>query len=133
MLVKEVSESIGYCGLVCKYCHLSDRCSGCKSENNCCGRHLSAGGCYQYNCCVSKGINGCWECSDSPCDRDMFSHNHDIRLRAFIRCAREEGIERLAEYVVTNQKNGIMYGYQKDYDGLESEEAVLRLLRTGKK
>jgi hypothetical protein len=63
----------------------------------------------------------------------MFSHNHDIRLRAFIRCAREEGIERLAEYVVTNQKNGIMYGYQKDYDGLESEEAVLRLLRTGKK
>ncbi|HYF81545.1 MAG TPA: DUF3795 domain-containing protein [Clostridia bacterium] len=132
MIIKEVAESIGYCGLVCKLCHVADKCSGCKSENNCCGRHLSDSGCYQYNCCINKGINGCWECDDFPCDEDMFSESHDIRLRAFISCAKEEGIEKLIEYILANQQEGIFYGYQKDYDGLGSEEAVLRLLRTGK-
>jgi hypothetical protein len=62
---------------------------------------------------------------------DMFSETHDIRLKAFIRCAKEDGVGKLAEYVLRNQRNGIMYGHQKDYDGLESEDAVLRLLRTG--
>lgn len=63
----------------------------------------------------------------------MFSNSHDIRLRAFVRCAKEEGIDKLAEYVLRNQNNGICYGYQKDYDGLGSEEAVLKLLRSGQK
>jgi hypothetical protein len=63
----------------------------------------------------------------------MFSDSHDIRLRAFVRCAKEEGVEKLAEYVLKNQQNGICYGHQRDYDGLGSEEAVLKLLRTGKK
>jgi hypothetical protein len=133
MRIDEVSCSIGYCGLVCKLCHLADKCEGCKSDHNCCGRHLSESGCYQYNCCVDKKINGCWECSDFSCGKDMFSDNHDIRLRVFVRCAKEEGIERLAEYIITNQQNGIQYGYKKDYDNLESEEAVLKLLRTGRK
>ena len=127
----ELVESIGYCGLICKLCHLADKCSGCKSEQNCCGRHLSDSGCYQYDCCVSRGINGCWECDESPCNEDMFSENHDLRLRTFVKCAKEEGLETLAKYVLTNQGKGIQYGYQKDYDGLETEEAVLKLLRTG--
>ena len=37
----------------------------------------------------------------------------------------------LAKYVLINQQKGILYGYQKDYDGLASEEMVLKLLRTG--
>ena len=69
MDINEVSESIGYCGLVCKLCHLADKCDGCKSNKNCCGKHLSEEGCYQYNCCVDKNISGCWECEDFPCDR----------------------------------------------------------------
>lgn len=63
----------------------------------------------------------------------MFSDSHDIRLRAFVHCAKEEGVEKLAEYVLINQQKGILYGHQKDYDGLVSEEVVLKLLRTGKK
>jgi hypothetical protein len=133
MTQQQVSESIAYCGLVCKFCHLADTCGGCKSETNCCGRHLSEGGCHQYNCCVDKGINGCWECGDFPCGEDMFSEHHDLRLRAFVCCAREEGVEKLAGYVLRNQQNGIIYGHQRDYDGLGSEEEVLKLLRTGVK
>lgn len=133
MDTSEVSNSIGFCGLVCKLCHLADKCDGCKSDHNCCGRHLSESGCYQYNCCVEKNLNGCWECKDFPCGKDMFSDSHDIRLRAFVRCAKEEGIEKLAEYIIINQQNGILYGYNKDYDNLGSEDIVLKLLRTGQK
>ena len=60
-------------------------------------------------------------------------HMNDIRIRAFVRCAKEEGIEKLAEYVLVNQEKGIKYGHQKDYDGLNSEEEVLKLLKTGEK
>jgi hypothetical protein len=60
MNANEVSKSIGYCGLVCRLCHLADKCDGCKSNKNCCAKHLSEKGCYQYNCCVEKNINGCW-------------------------------------------------------------------------
>lgn len=133
MDIDNITSSVGYCGLICELCHLSDKCDGCRSNKNCCGRHLSESGCYQYNCCIDKKINGCWECEDSPCDMDMFSNTHDIRLRAFICCAREEGIKKLVEYVVKNQENGILYGHNKDYDNLENEEVVLKLLRTGKK
>jgi hypothetical protein len=129
--VTEVKESIAYCGLVCMFCHLAGSCGGCKSKDNCCGRHLSSEGCYQYKCCVERGIAGCWECEDFSCGMDMFSEAHDIRLKAFVRCAKEDGVGKLAEYVLRNQQNGIMYGHKKDYDGLESEDAVLRLLRAG--
>jgi hypothetical protein len=133
MNIKEVADSIGYCGLVCKFCHESNECEGCKSDHNCCGRRLSQNGCHQYSCCVEKGINGCWECEQGPCDKDMFSEHHDIRNRVFVKCAKQEGIEKLAEYVVLNQENGIRYGYNKDYDNLGSEEAVLNLLHKGRK
>lgn len=133
LTVKEVANSIAYCGLVCKFCHLADTCDGCRSENNCCGRHLSQEGCYQYTCCVERGLDGCWECEDFCCGKDMFSDFHDIRLRAFVRCVKEEGVDKLAEYLLENQKNGIYYGHQRDYDGLVSEKAVLKLLRAGQK
>jgi hypothetical protein len=133
MTAKEISDNIGYCGLVCSFCHLSESCGGCKTSNNCCSKNLSETGCFQYDCCVSKKLNGCWECSDFPCNHDMFSESHDVRLRAFVRLAKEEGIQKLAEYVLKNQQNGILYGHNKDYDHLGSEEAVLTFLRTGEK
>jgi hypothetical protein len=129
--VKTVANSIAYCGLICALCHGADKCAGCKSEQNCCGRHLSEGGCYQYNCCVSKGLNGCWECPEGPCERDMFSSEHDLRNRVFVKVAKAEGVEKLAEYVWVNQQRGIHYGWNRDYDHLGSEEAVIELLHRG--
>lgn len=131
--VREIAESIAYCGLVCRFCGL---CAGCKSANNSCSKHLSQEGCYQYDCCIQRGLNGCWECADFSCDKDMFSVGHDVRLKAFVRCAKEDGLEKLAEYLKRNADNGIQYhkgnGLSGDYDGLENETDVLRLLRTGK-
>ncbi|MHC1771720.1 MAG: DUF3795 domain-containing protein [Flexilinea sp.] len=131
--VKQVVESISYCGLVCCFCHRADECNGCRSERICCGKRLSTEGCFQYECCISKGIQGCWECEEGPCDRDMFSESHDIRNRTFVKCAKQEGVEKLAEYVLRNQKAGILYGWNRDYDNLGIEEAVLDLLHNGVK
>jgi len=124
----KVINNIGYCGLICTFCHRASECTGCSTEGNTCERRLSASGCFQYECCKEKGIRGCWECEIAPCDKDMFSPGHDLRLRAFIRFAKEHGIEKLAECVLINQKNGILYGYKKDYDNLASEEAVIAML-----
>ena len=63
----------------------------------------------------------------------MFSEAHDLRLRAFVRCDKEEGPEKLAEYVLRNEENGIKYGHHQGYDGLDNEDLVLKLLRTGQK
>jgi len=133
MDVKEVAENIGYCGLVCSLCHEADHCDGCKSSKNFCGRYLNEEGWFQYNCCINKGINGCWECEEGPCERDMFSAHHDVRNRTFVKVAKQEGIEKLAEYVLKNQQNGIKYGWNKDYDNLEKEEAVVDLLHNSVK
>ncbi|MDZ5253705.1 DUF3795 domain-containing protein [Clostridium sp. LIBA-8841] len=131
MNIESITKRIGYCGLICPLCHEADKCSGCKSENNCCGRHLSSEGCFQFNCCIKEGINGCWECEEAPCDKDMFSEEHDIKNRTFVKVAKNEGIEKLAQYVAENQSKGIIYGWNKDYDNLGSEEAIVDLLHNG--
>lgn len=121
-------NSIAYCGLICSFCCTDGRCS-CKSDNNC-GKRLSPKGCYQYNCCQSKGISGCWECADAPCDRDMLAIDK-IKMRAFIRCIKEDGIQKFIEYLEHNEKDGVVYhrtGVIGDYD-LSGESEVLNLLR----
>ena len=121
-------NSVAYCGLICSFCSTDGRCS-CKTDNHC-GKRLSSEGCYQYNCCTSKGINGCWECADSPCGKDMLAIDK-IKMRAFVRCIKEEGIHKFIEYLEQNEKDGIVYhrtGVIGDYD-LSSESDVLNLLR----
>lgn len=124
-------NAIAYCGLICGFCYPDGGCS-CKSNNHC-GKRLSPEGCYQYNCCTGKGINGCWECEDAPCGVDMLAPDK-IKLRAFVRCIKEDGMKRFIEYVAVNRENGVVYhrnGIWGDYD-LETEDAVLDLLRNGR-
>lgn len=128
--VSQIANSIACCGLVCGLCHLADHCDGCKNEKNCCGCRTNAEGCYQYACCKEKGIDGCWKCEIGPCDKGMFSENHDIRNRAFIKYSKENGKDKLAERLYSNMQKGIYYGYGKDYDGLGSVEAVIAKLES---
>ena len=71
--LRELGESIAYCGLICKMCGASDHCDGCRSCNNTCATHNSRGGCDPYNCCVERKIDGCWDCADFPCDKPFFT------------------------------------------------------------
>ena len=121
-------NAIAYCGLVCSFCCSDGKCS-CKSENNC-GKRLSPQGCYQYECCTTKGIKGCWECSDFPCDKDMLAPDK-IKTRAFIRCIKEDGMKEFIGYLEQNEEDGTVYhrsGVLGDYD-LSDENEVLNLLR----
>jgi len=131
MNIKNNAFSIAYCGLICGFCKPDGSCN-CKTGNHC-GKRLSLKGCYQYNCCTSKGIQGCWECNIFPCGHDMMSAEH-VKIRAFVRCIKEDGIENFIGYLNNNANNGFIYhreGIIGDYD-LNTEEEVLKLLRTGK-
>lgn len=131
MDASKLKETIGCCGLICALCSPDGKC-GCRSENHC-GKRLSPNGCFQYECCKKKNIRGCFECSDAPCGIDMLAPEK-IKLRAFIRCIREDGIDKFCGYIIKNMESGVVYhrsGIYGDYD-LETEDEVLNLLRYGK-
>jgi len=130
MNFNEIKSSISYCGLVCCFCKVKDNCD-CKTDNHCCKR-LSSDGCYQYDCCRGKGLNGCWECPDSPCDKGIFANN-SLKPSVFVKCIKEDGVEKFTHYMLRNHQNGIAYttnAHGDDYD-LDSEKDILNLLRNG--
>jgi hypothetical protein len=122
-------DSIAYCGLVCSKCHLAAECDGCKQTAKMCAR---SGRCYQRNCCLRKGIQGCWECAEFPCGQDVHGPSHDLRIRAFVAFIKAEGAEALIDCLLRNEARGIYYGLRRDYDGKSNEEQVIRLLKTGR-
>ena len=57
-----------------------------------------------------------------------------IKMRAFVRCMKEDGVDKFINYLMTNAENGFVYhrnGVMDDYD-LSTEEHVLELLRGAK-
>ncbi len=124
--VKEIAGSVAPCGFVCALCikSINDDCKGCGTNGEICPI---------LDCCKDREIRGCWECNDFPCCECNF---RGVRIRAFLQCAREEGIYKLAEYLLCNQEKGLDYHYdytyKGDYDGYQSVEEVLQVLRTGK-
>ncbi len=127
-ILESTAENMGYCGLVCELCLEASECSGCKTMHNCCPEHQVEEGCSIFLCCESKGIEGCWACDTAPCEKAIFSGDNHMRNRAFVKFAKEEGVERLVKCVMTNHAKGIVYGYQKDYDQLGTEAEVVALL-----
>lgn len=128
MMVNEATDAMALCGLVCALCRPEAACR-CRSDNHC-GKRLSPKGYFQYDCCTEKGLDGCWACDNAPCGVDMHAPEK-VKIRAFIRCIREDGLERFAAYLLANAEKGIVYhrsGIFGDYD-LDSEEEVLRLLK----
>ena len=127
-IINEIAERIAPCGFICAFCIKSEKdgCMGCGTNGEVCPI---------LDCCKTRGITGCWECSDFPCCECKSFRS--IRMQAFLRCAKEEGIHKLAEYLYLNQKSGLHYHYgytfQGDYDGYNSIEEVLTVLRTGQK
>lgn len=113
---KDVIENVGRCGKICTFCKDAAFCRGCGSTSAECAKHLTREGCYQYHCSKQKGLAGCWECDDAPCDMDVFSKDNNIRYRAFVRFAKYEGVEELGKCVFQNMIHGIRYGEGKDYD-----------------
>ena len=121
-------DSIAYCGLVCGRCHLRMECDGCKNTASLCARSEV---CFQRNCCLQKGLQGCWECAEFSCGKDIHGPTHDPRIRAFVAFIKAEGAETLVDCLLRNEERGIHYGHNRHYDGKGSEEEVIRLLKIG--
>ncbi len=132
---ERIENSIAPCGLVCELCSERAHCKGCnfskKDELECF--------CHQRRCCDEKGFEGCWECSDFPCGKDMQDvSQHGVRLIAFTEYVRRNSRKALAERLSENEKNGIIYhrdpvNYTGDYDGYSELEEVISLLESGEK
>lgn len=118
-------NNVAYCGLACCVCSENDKCVGC--QNGGCDIH---GWCKNYNCCREKGLNGCWECADFPCEGGMLNKP---RIRAFALFAKEYGVEELTKCLLLNKENGIIYHYEGqligDYDKCETEEEIIMMIK----
>jgi len=118
-----IEKDLGVCGLACVLCSAED-CLGCKmraAKEGC--------DCSIYKCATAKGLDGCYQCDDFPCEEDM---HKNIRNRAFNLYAKRHGKTALLERLRINYESGITYhkpdGSKSDYDLLETEEEVLRLI-----
>lgn len=72
-------------------------------------------------------------CEKSPCGKDMLAPDK-MKMRAFVKCIKEDGIDTFIRYIEANKKLGVIYhrtGVIGDYD-LEIEDVVLQLLRRTK-
>lgn len=124
-------ESIAYCGLICNLCFQADKCDGCKTLNNNCERNLSDEGCYQKDCCVQKGYQGCWECDGiQNCNEGIYELGDMSKIKAFAICIQEDGKEVFMDYVTRNMNKGLSVEKGQAYDGKKIKE-VLQLLREG--
>ena len=119
-------RDLGLCGLACVLCGDTD-CLGCKKR-----AAKSGCDCSVFKCADAKGLDGCYQCDCFPCDEGMFEN---VRVRAFNMYAKQFGKDKLLERLKINFENGIIYhnpdGSTGDYDLLETEEDIIRLINGG--
>ena len=122
------TKGIAYCGLACAVCSENETCVGCRNEG-CSDKKW----CKNFNCCKEKGLNGCWECKDFPCQGGMLDK---IRIRAFARFIKEYGEDELLNCLERNEKNGVIYHHEGkltgDYDKYDTEQEIINMIRRGK-
>jgi hypothetical protein len=120
----EREKGVAYCGLACCVCGENETCAGCRNEG-CKEKEW----CKSFQCCKQKGLNGCWECSEFPCDNPMFTK---IRVRTFAKFIAEYGDEKLMNVLENNEKDGMKYHYPSqligDYDNFKTEEDLRQFL-----
>ena len=121
------NKDLALCGLACVLCS-NEACPGCKARGC-----PEGSDCSVYQCVTGKGLEGCYQCAEFPCDEDILQ---GTRIRAFNHYARQFGKPALLNRLQTNFENGLTYhkpgGLRGDYDQCETEQGVIDLLTNGK-
>lgn len=121
-----IEKDLGVCGLACVLCSSTD-CPGCKARG--CEQGCD---CSVYQCATRKGLDGCYQCDAFPCGEGM---HQGMRNRVFNRYAIQYGKQNLLERLAANAENDVTYhkpdGQKGDYDILETEDEIWRLIRFG--
>lgn len=121
-------KGIAFCGLACAVCSENGTCAGCRADG-CTDREW----CKNLSCCKRKGLSGCWECSDFPCNGTMLD---TLRIRVFAAFVKENGVEALLDCLEKNEKAGVKYHYpgklSGDYDVPRTEVGIVNMILYGK-
>jgi hypothetical protein len=121
-------KGVAYCGLACCVCSENRNCAGCRNDG-CQDKQW----CKSFNCCKAKGLDGCWECAEFPCDNPMFAK---LRVLTFAKFIRTYGAEKLMACLECNESDGMLYHYAGklvgDYDLPTTEGDIERLILFGK-
>ena len=121
-------KDLALCGLACVLCSQED-CPGCK-ERGC----KEGSDCSVYQCATGKGLDGCYQCDEFPCEEKMLQ---GVRNRAFNRYAKEHSKQALLDRLRDNFEKGIVYhkpdGLKGDYDVMDTENEIIQLIQFGKR
>lgn len=121
-------KDLALCGLACVLCSQED-CPGCK-ERGC----KEGSDCSVYQCATGKGLDGCYQCDEFPCEEKMLQ---GVRNRAFNRYAKEHSKQALLDRLRDNFEKGIVYhkpdGLKGDYDMMDTENEIIQLIQFGKR
>ncbi|MDF2589178.1 MAG: hypothetical protein K0S41_3019 [Anaerocolumna sp.] len=121
------NKDLAKCGLACVLCS-NEECPGCKMKS--CNEGCD---CTVYQCVTQKGLDGCYQCEEFPCDKDMLQ---GIRIKAFNQYARHFGKQALLDRLRDNFEHGIIYhnpsGAKGDYDILSTEDEIMQLIQYGR-
>ncbi len=124
----ERQKGIGYCALACAVCSENANCAGCRN-----GGCRDKDWCKNFHCCPEKGLAGCWECENFPCQESTVN---TTRVRAFAAFIRRYGVDFLLECLGENERNGMVYHYPGkltgDYDVPKTEEEIINVILNGK-
>ncbi len=124
---KEIPQ-IAYCGHHCRYCFYHD-CSGCRSDNPTCSyaNLFQDKKCPNVKCCVSKGLTGCYECSDlSNCVHGFYSRKEEQVAKGTALFIQKYGLEKYDQTLENAIQKGIKYPEQ--FNHLESVHHMIELL-----
>jgi len=118
---------VGYCGLVCALCSGNTDCIGCKK-----GCYLGKDKCKNYQCCINKGYDSCYECVEFPCQDSIL---HKKRVSVFCEFIGVYGEEKILDCLEENERQGIRYHGDNnvgDYDKLTTKEEIFNLILNSK-
>lgn len=118
---------IARCGLACCVCCENADCVGCHADG-CKDREW----CENRKCTIKKGLDGCWQCTDFPCNSPMLAKP---RVRAFAEYIRKFGAERLMDKLAQNERAGVLYHYPDqlvgDYDCFTGRDEIWDAIDNG--
>ncbi len=105
---QDVAKTVAYCGLVCGVCaHAAPHDGGCQG----CRHGGGPADCYQRECCVGNGLDGCWQCDEFPCDKGFFADDAWKGLCiASVQCIKDSGIGPYVDRLVSRLGTTVEYG-----------------------
>ena len=116
---QQTTEGIAYCGLSCAICcHAGEGCLGCRKGG---GREA----CGTRQCCLERGLEGCWRCESFPCSQGFSDEAWRGLTAGCVQMIKAMGVEAFAGLARSRLGESFDYGYLR-YRTPQEIVAILR-------